>query len=248
MPRRLIVGVIGDFNPQYDSHTATNLALGHAAIPLGVSVDVEWIPTPSLKKHVEERIGKYDALLCAPGSPYRSMRGALNGIRFAREFDRPFLGTCGGFQYVVIEYARNVMGFADAQHAEENPDAPILFVTRLSCSLVGKTEKIKISSGSRAFYIYGKEESEEQFHCNFGLNPTYRKTVEEAGLHPSGFDQTGEVRILELPNHLFYLATLFVPQMTSSKDRPHPVIRSLLEAAVKFQESRGYPNTTLSTT
>lgn len=238
MPRRLTVGVIGDFNPQYDSHTATNVALHHAAVPLGVSVDLEWIPTPSLEKRVEEKIGKFDALLCAPGSPYRSMTGVLNGIRFTRESDRPFLGTCGGFQHVVIEYARNVMGFTDAQHAEENPDAPLLFVTRLSCSLVGKTEKIRISSGSRAFEIYGKGESEERFNCNFGLNPAYRKTVEEAGLHPSGFDQTGEIRILELPNHLFYLATLFVPQMTSSEGRPHPVIRSLLKAAVKFQETR----------
>jgi CTP synthase (UTP-ammonia lyase) len=238
MRRGLVVGVIGDFNPQYDSHTATNLAFRHAAIPLGVSVDVRWVTTPSLETGVEKKIGKFDALLCAPGGPYRSMKGTLNGIRFARESNRPFLGTCGGFQHVVIEYARNVMGFANAQHAEEKPNAALLFVTRLACSLVGKTEKIRISSDSRAFEIYGKGESEERFHCNFGLNPFYRKTMEEAGLRPSGFDQTGEVRILELPNHLFYLATLFVPQMTSSEDRPHPVIRSLLEAAAKFQESR----------
>mgnify|MGYP001040865128 FL=1 len=245
MRRRITVGVIGDFNPQYDSHTATNLALRHAAIRLEASIDVEWIPTPSLEKHVEGKIDKFDVLLCAPGSPYRSMNGALNGIRFARESNRPFLGTCGGFQHVVIEYARNVMGFVDAQHAEEKPDAPLLLVTPLSCSLVGKIEKIKISSGSRAFEIYGKGESEERFNCNFGLNPAYREMMEEAGLRASGFDQTGEVRILELPNHLFYLATLFVPQMTSSEQRPHPVICSLLEAASKFQESRQHRNTRL---
>jgi len=231
MPRELSVGVIGDFNPQYHSHAATNLAFRHAATSLGVSVDTKWVPTPSLKKHVEEKLGQFDMLLCAPGSPYKSMRGALNGIRFARESDRPFLGTCGGFQHVVIEYARNVMGFADAQHAEEDPDAPLLFVTPLSCSLVGKTEKIKISPGSRALDIYGKKETEERFYCNFGLNPTYRRKVEEAGLRPSGFDKTGEVRILELPGSLFFLATLFVPQVTSSETRPHPVIRSLLKTA-----------------
>ena len=142
----------------------------------------------------------------------------------------------GGFQHLVIEYARNVMGFADAQHAEEDPDGPLLFVTPLSCSLVGKTEKVMISPNSRALDIYGKKETEERFHCNFGLNPTYRSKVEEAGLRPSGFDQTGEVRILELPDNLFFLATLFVPQVTSLEARPHPAIRSLLETAANMRQ------------
>lgn len=231
MPREFSVGVIGDFNPQNQTHTATNLAFRHAATHLGIRVDVEWVPTPSLDERAEERLGRFDALLCAPGSPYKSMRGALNGIRCARESDRPFLGTCGGFQHVVVEYARNVMGFEDAQHAEYDPYASRLFITPLSCSLVGKTMRVRINPDSRAFRIYGRTEVEEEYYCNFGLNPGYQTAIETAGLLTSGVDENGDVRVLELPDARFFLATLFVPQATSSEVRPHPVIRSLLRAA-----------------
>jgi CTP synthase (UTP-ammonia lyase) len=162
-----------------------------------------------LEKDVEERLEQFDVLLCSPGSPYQSMRGALNGVQFAREFDRPFLGTCGGFQHVVIEYARNVMEFADAQHAEYDPHASRLFITPLSCSLVGKTMKVRVIPGSRASDAYGRTEVEEQYHCNFDLNPDYKKAVDEAGLRTSGMDEDGEVRILELPDRRFFIATPF---------------------------------------
>jgi len=231
MPREISIGVIGDFNPRSETHVATNLSLSHAANPLGVSVDMEWLSTLDLEGLAGNRLDRFDAFLCAPGSPYRSMRGALDGIRFAREGDRPLLGTCGGFQHMVIEYARNVMGIEDAEHAEEHPLAPNLFITPLACSLVGKVEEVWISPGSRAFEIYRSSQTRERFYCNYGLNPTRRAELERAGLHPSGFDNRGEVRILELPKAHFFLATLFVPQVSSSEGRPHPIIHALLEAA-----------------
>jgi CTP synthase (UTP-ammonia lyase) len=231
MPRELSIGVIGDFNARSETHAATNLAFRHAATRLGVQVGIEWVSTISLEEHAEDRLGRFDAFLCAPGSPYRSMRGALNGIRFAREDDRPLLGTCGGFQHMVLEYARNVMGIEGAEHAEEHPEAPDLFITPLACSLLGKVEEVRLSPGSRAFGIYNSSRTLERFYCNYGLNPARRAEVEQAGLRPSGFDSSGEVRILELPKARFFLATLFVPQASSSEDWPHPLICALLEAA-----------------
>ena len=233
MPKALFVGVIGDFNLSSEMHTATNFAFSHSARYLKVEVGVEWIPTPDLEKNADDQLEKFDALLCAPGSPYKSMRGALNGIRFARENDRPFLGTCGGFQYVVIEYARDVMGIHDAEHAEEHPEAPHLFVTPLACSLVGRVEEVKLVQGSRAFGVYGGSQTTERFFCKYGLNPVYRTAVEEAGLCFSGFDLNGEVRVLELPNARFFIATLFIPQARSSSIRPHPMITGLLQAALR---------------
>ncbi len=232
MPKDLSVGVIGDFSPRNETHTATDLAFRHAAAHLEVRANVEWVPTPSLESCVGERLGRFDAVVCAPGSPYRSMIGALNGVQFCREHDQPFLGTCGGFQHVVIEYARNVMGVKDAEHAEEHPNAPRLFITPLSCSLVGKTEKVRVRPGSRTYGIYGRAETEERFYCGFGLNPSRRMEVEEAGLRPSGFDDVDEVRVLELPDARFFIATLYVPQASSSENHPHPVIQSLLMAAL----------------
>lgn len=88
---------------------------------------------------------EYDAFWCAPGSPYRSLTGALDAIRFAREERVPFIGTCGGFQHAVIEYARNVLGFADARHAEYDPYASSdLFISALSCSPFGETMRVEI--------------------------------------------------------------------------------------------------------
>lgn len=232
MPRELSIGIIGDYNPSSETHAATNRAFHHAAIHLGASIDMEWVSTPALQEQTEDRLDRFDVILCAPGSPYRSRRGALNGIRFAREGDRPFLGTCGGFQHTVLEYARNVMGIKGAEHAEEHPDAPNLFITPLSCSLVGKVEEVRLSPGSRAFGVYKAPQTLERFYCSYGLNPARRTEVEQAGLCSSGFDNIGEVRILELPKAHFFLATLFVPQASSTENRPHPMINALLQAAM----------------
>jgi CTP synthase (UTP-ammonia lyase) len=230
VPKKILVGVIGDFQPTYDTHVMTNLSLRHSADSLGVGVDVEWLPTSTLDGDVNARVRRFDAFICAPGSPYKSYEGALNGIKYARENDVPYIGTCGGCQHAIVEFARNAMGIKDAEHAEEHPNAENLFVTPLTCSLVGKIEEVKILPGTRAAEVYGAKSTMEKFYCNYGLNPKRRKDIEAAGLLVSGLDNTGEVRILELPKARFYFATLFVPQTTSTPKRPHPMINGLLKA------------------
>src|ERR1044071_3154400 len=106
MSEGIRIGVLGDFNPEYHSHHATNHSLQHAAGKLGISLDSQWIPTPSLLEAGALRaLQSFDGLWASPGSPYLSFDGMLNGIRFAREQNWPFLGTCGGFQYALIELA-----------------------------------------------------------------------------------------------------------------------------------------------
>src|SRR5215467_1945188 len=139
------IGIIGDFRAENPTHVATNNGIQHAAEGLGKPVQAVWLPTDQ-----EHEFGQFQGLLCSPGSPYRSLEGALVDIRYARENRVPFLGTCGGFQHLVIEYARNVVGFADAAHAETDPYASCLFITPLSCSLVGKTMEVTMKAGSRA--------------------------------------------------------------------------------------------------
>jgi len=86
------IGVIGDFNPEYPSHLATNAAIIHAGDSLGISVEIQWVPTTALEQQIAA-LTQFDALWCSPGSPYQSMEGALQAIRFAREKDWPFVGT-----------------------------------------------------------------------------------------------------------------------------------------------------------
>jgi len=238
------VGIIGDFDPSFRPHTATDEALGHAADALGFSVEVAWLPTPSLEQNAVGIAQQFNALWCAPGSPYQSLSGALKAIRFAREAGCPFIGTCGGFQHAAIEYARNVLGFADAQHAEYDPYASNLFISQLACSLAGQQMRVRISLDSNVYRFYATQEVEEQYYCNFGLNSEHQSLIHDGGLRVVGVDQDGEARILELPGHCFYVATLFVPQLTSSKKAPHPLIAAHLRAALAFKESEESKNAT----
>ena len=113
----------------------------------------------------------------------------------------PLLGTCGGFQHVVLEYARNLIGFRDAQHAEYDPYASTLFITPLSCSLAGQTMSVRLRDDTMASKAYGRATAPEHYYCNFGLNPAYLGTIVQAGLAVSGTDSDGEPRVLELPSN-----------------------------------------------
>jgi CTP synthase (UTP-ammonia lyase) len=231
MKRQISVGVIGDFKPEFPPHAATNAALKHAAAALGASAEVRWHATESLLEVDLDEVLVEDGLWCAPGSPYRSLDGALRGVRFARESEVPLLGTCGGFQHVVIEYARNVLGFADAQHAEYDPYASNLFISELACSLAGQTMSVELVPGSGAAGFYGRTEATERYYCNFGLNPDHQRLLDDGGLRVVGVDHDGEARVLELPDHRFYVATLFVPQLSSSPRSPHPLVIAFLRTA-----------------
>ncbi len=227
------VAIVGDYDPVSPTHVATDAALEHAARRIGVKVRSTWIPTPELDAGAEQRLSGYGAVWCAPGSPYRSLKGALNAILAARTTGTAFIGTCGGFQHLVLEYAQNVLGIEDASLAEYNPYSSRLFITALACSLVGKTMQVRINPASRAFQAYGCETAEEHYYCKFGLNQQYRAQLHDAGLRVVGTDQDGEARIVELPTHRFFMGTLFVPQTSSTFDHPHPLIVAYLQAALK---------------
>ena len=130
------------------------------------------------------------------------------------------------------------MGIQDAEHEETAPGAPTPIISKLICSLIGKTQTIKIVPGSRAHQAYGQQEVTEQFHCNYGLNPAFRDEVGKGQLKITGVDLDGEVRIVELSDHRFYVATLFLPQISSKTGSPHPLIVAYLRAAQAFQISR----------
>ena len=93
MKKTIKIGIIGDFQPENRTHTATNAAIAHAANALDISIELQWLPTPSLEEQPEVILQPFDALWCSPGSPYQSMAGALQAIRFAREAGRLFIGT-----------------------------------------------------------------------------------------------------------------------------------------------------------
>lgn len=161
------------------------------------------------------------------------MERALAAIQFARENGTPFLGTCGGFQHALIEYARNVAGLVDADHGESNPDAPTLIVTPLACSLVGESGRVTLDPGSRAAGWYGGLEGTEEYVCSYGLNPGHRELFEQGPLRIVGRDDDGDPRIVELSGHPFFVATLFQPELRSEGEGVHPLVIAFVEACVK---------------
>src|SRR6185295_14806073 len=123
------IGLIGDFNPDVTAHRAIPKALALAAKSIGCEVEPVWLATDKIVLNDARQFNGFDSLWCVPASPYANMDGALWAIQFARENKGPFLGTCGGFQHALIEYARNVLGIRDADHAETNPRGNSLIVS-----------------------------------------------------------------------------------------------------------------------
>jgi CTP synthase (UTP-ammonia lyase) len=226
--RTLTVGLIGDYDAAIAAHQAIPEALARAAADVGVTVEPRWIATDVVD---EARLIAYRALWCVPGSPYADMDGALRAIRFARERRTPFLGTCGGFQHAVIEYARNVAGLSAADHAESNPAAALPLVAPLACSLVGTTGRVRLRPGSRLREIYGSDEAQEGYHCRYGLNPTLQARILDGALRVAAVDDEDQVRAVELDGHPFFVATLFQPELSALAGRTHPLVAALLRAA-----------------
>lgn len=223
------IALLGEFTPTFAPHTSTYAAIEHSQKMLGTIVSADWISTTDVDPRVFQR---YAGIWIAPGSPYKSMEKTLWAIRYARENHIPCFGTCGGFQHIVLEYARNVLGFKDAQHAEYDPYASKLFISQLVCSLAGREMQLSFVPGSRVSEIYGGLTAREHYYCNFGVNPECIPELKRGPLKISGSDVEGEVRVIEHPVHPFFIGTLYVPQMRSTPEAPHPLVTAFVGAVV----------------
>ncbi|PRA25020.1 CTP synthase C-terminal region-related (seleno)protein [Pseudomonas poae] len=221
----LHLALIGDYNPDVIAHQAIPLALQQAADSLGLTVHVQWLDTDHLPP-----LQGFDAFWCVPASPYRDTEGALQAIRFAREQKRPFLGTCGGFQHAVLEYARNVLGWTDAEHGELAPDAKRAVIAPLSCALVEATDTVRLVPYTRIAEAYGTLNLNEGYRCRYGVNPEFLDALLEGDLIAGGHDVAGDLRAVELLDHPFFVATLFQPERTALKGITPPLALALLKA------------------
>jgi CTP synthase (UTP-ammonia lyase) len=228
------VALIGDRSAHVRSHTRIPGLLEALRAEHGLALDAYWIPT-------EEAAGTalegFDGIWLLPGSPYRDEEGALAGVRVAREHGIAFLGTCGGFQHLLLEVARDVCGLA-VTHAENEPDGERALIVPLSCSLVGHEGAVRLARGSLAERIFGVERSVERYHCAYGLDHAYLPVLEAHGLRFTGHDDSGEVRVAELDGHPFMLGTLFQPELAGEGTYCHPVIRAFAAAAVAVSAQR----------
>ena len=229
MLRRLCVGLVGDFNPSVVAHQAIPKALELAGAQHGVDVEPAWLHTSSISD-VQVLLASFDGIWCVPASPYANMLGALAAIRYARERARPFLGTCGGFQHALIEYARNVCGMPEAEHAETKPGAELCLISPLACSLVERSEEILLAAGGQFHRAYGLPRITEGYHCSYGLNREYEPRLFCHGLHATAHGVNGEVRGVELAGHPFYVAALFQPERRALRGEVSPLVSAFVAA------------------
>ncbi len=205
-------------------------ALELSAKALNCKLEYQWLGTEIITD--TDLLNGFDALWCVPASPYKSMTGALTAICFAREKPLPFLGTCGGYQHALLEFAHTVLGYQEADHAETNPAASMPLVAPLSCALVETAADVKLKPGSKLAEIYGVSDVNEMYRCRYGLNPEYVSLFENSALVISAVDENNEPRALELTNHPFFIGVGFQPERSSLRGEVHPLITAFVRAAL----------------
>ncbi len=226
------IALVGDYRESVVAHRAIPVALELAVRALRADVAWEWVASRELRPAVEAQLEPYAAVWCVPGSPYDNTEGVLATIRFARLRKRPFLGTCGGFQHALLEYAQAEWGLSTA-HAETNSDAENPVIARLSCSLVDVRGGLVFEPGSRLRSIYGRDSAQEEYRCNYGLNPLYAERLQRGPLKVAARDDDGDIRAVELDGHLFFIGTLFQPERAGLRAQaPPPLVQAFVEAVV----------------
>lgn len=216
--------LLGDREPRFASHRELDAAL--ELFPEGTRG--EWVPTDSA---AARDLSGYDGVWVVPGSPYRDEDAVSVALQTAREAGRRLLATCAGFQYLVVEFARNVAGIEGAAHGEAHPDADNAVAAPLGCTLDGEQRTVTTVPGTRIAAICGTVPFAGTHFCSFGVAGRFVADLEAAGLVMSAHAPDAGVEAVELPGHPFYVGTLFQPQVGSLAGEPlHPLIRAFLDA------------------
>ncbi|MGI8708591.1 MAG: CTP synthase [Actinomycetota bacterium] len=243
------IGIIGKYVTLPDAYLSVVESLKHAGFHHGSQVEIVWIASDELKTgSIEERLADLDGILVPGGFGVRGIEGKINAVRFAREKDVPFLGICLGLQCAVIEFARNVAGLEDANSSEFDSQTAYPVVDILAgqdLSSLGGTMRLgaypcRLEQGTKAEAAYGSELIFERHRHRYEVNPRFRRKLEDAGLVCSGEspDRT-LVEIIELPDHPWFVAGQFHPEFKSRPDRPQPLFRDFVGAAIARGEGRG---------
>lgn len=227
------IAILGDFNPIYSTHHALNDSIRQVRRIFKDELQFDWIASDTLNSKIVFQ-NMYCGLWIAPGSPYKDMGNVINTITYARENNIPTFGNCGGFQHMIIEFARNVCGIANADHEETNPNSTDLLISKLSCSLVEQEEELEITdTNSLLFDAIKKEKLLGKYFCNYGINDKYADRLKLNGLKLTAISADGQVRAFEIERHPFFVGTLFQPALTSTNVEPNPLIIEFVKKSLK---------------
>ena len=247
--RECRIALVGKYTNNGDAYKSIVEALVHAGIPHKTRVILEQIPSEHFENGTDpaSALGHVDGVIIAPGFGERGIEGKINALRYVRENNVPFLGICLGLQMAVIEYARNVCGLACANSEEFTSRIPSDFpVIHLMPDQHGVSDKgatmrlgtypCHLSPGTLAFELYGVSPIQDRHRHRFEVNNQFRELLIQHGMVVSGVSPDYRlVEMIELPSHPFFIATQAHPEFKSRPNRPHPLFRGLVAAAVKHR-------------
>jgi CTP synthase len=243
------IAVVGKYVNLRDAYLSVMEALRHGGFYHGADVRIEWVASDDLGgEATEAALADADGILIPGGFGVRGIEGKVDAVRLARERNIPFLGICLGLQCAVIEFARHACGLADANSSEFDPGTSHAVIDLLpeqkNVSELGATmrlgaEPCHVRPGTAASRIYEEEVIYERHRHRFEVNPAYHGALQEAGLVISGTTHDGRlVEIIELPDHPFFIAGQFHPELRSRPTRPHPLFRDFVGAAAARRRMR----------
>jgi CTP synthase len=236
------IAVVGKYVTLRDAYLSVMEALTHGGIAHGRKVLIHWVASDDLERTpAAELLAGVDGILIPGGFGVRGVEGKIEAVRYARERGIPFLGICLGLQCAVIEFARNVVGLPGADSSEFDPACtdPVIDllpeqkdVTDLGASMRLGAQPCYLEPGTRAAQAYGEDVVEERHRHRWEVNPAYHEVLRGSGLVISGTSQKGRLaEIVELPDHPFFVAGQFHPELRSRPTRPHPLFRGFVGAA-----------------
>jgi CTP synthase len=238
------IGIVGKYVEYEDSYKSLKEALVHGALAHNLKLQVNWIEAEGLEaseRAAEEQLQGYDGLLVPGGFGKRGIEGMLIAIRYAREKKVPYFGICLGMQTACIEFARNVVGLAEANSSEFDPATPHRVIYKLrelrGVEELGGTMRLgawtcKIEPNTLAYKIYGESEISERHRHRYEFNREYEGPLTAAGLKISGSTPDGTyVEMVELPDHPHFIGCQFHPEFKSKPLEPHPLFKAFVGAA-----------------
>jgi len=238
------VALVGKYTQLHDAYISVVEALKHGGVANRAQVTIKWIDSETVtKQNVTEFFSDVKGILVPGGFGDRGIEGKLLAIQYAREHNLPFLGLCLGMQLAIVEFARHVIGCEDAHSIELNPATadPVIHLMpdQNGVENIGGTLRLGsypciLDKSSRAYTLYGTEIIHERHRHRYEVNNDYRSILMEKGICLSGLSPDGRiVEMIEIPTHPWFIATQAHPELKSRPNRPHPLFRGFIEAALK---------------
>ena len=238
------IGLVGKYVQLPDAYKSIIESLLHASAYNNRKLKLELILSDKLtEENVDKKLSHLQGILIAPGFGQRGMDGKLTALKYAREHNTPCLGICMGMQTMAVEFARNVLGYADANSTEIEPNTKHNVVDimdeqknvfNLGGSMRLGAYKCRLKKGTKAYSIYGKENISERHRHRFEFNNAYKNQFEENGMICSGLNDAADlVEIIELKNHKWYIGVQFHPEYSSTVVKPHPLFVDFVRATIE---------------